>query len=318
MKKRTRNKRKRKIVNPPQAQDERLEPGTDLEAFCLQRIAQNKLVSLSDMGDHFTTNFAPHRVRGVYFDWIEAVFGLLPGNALLKNLSELWMQLGLERLNRMILDPKLVPQCKKEMAHFLETSHLSVRADPSGNNVTIQRLFYIFPEIMTNTLHRFAEMAPTHIIREGMHYMPGMLSWVGAAAIIPNECINLQVLHQIWCLKHELRFAESGKPLPLTADVMKMWQHAFKSSTLAQEFRRQFCSRQLVGSDDDIDGDDNCFKDAEFLVLEKHFNLHVASIDFSPSENIKDTLHRLEDRSFYNFYKNVFNATERIKTETDV
>lgn len=177
--------------------------------------------------------------------------------------------------------------------------------DATCQHMTIQRLAYCFPEIVSYHVSCFAFDHPEHEIFEGLdkYGFPGALCWEGASALIPKEYTNLMVMHQIWCMKHELRLHNSSKSLPKTGRVFQLWLKGFVSSIWSDKQRKAFLKNAYKQS---ITGD------IDFKVLCGAFGFKNSSIRMVPYENgdnIEQTLARINAitkvDAFVDFYSMV-------------
>ena len=185
--------------------------------------------------------------------------------------------------------------------------NISESPDLENKNLTIKRLAHLFPERISIAYFIFFAEYSLHKLRENLFELPGAFCWYGAAGIIPKRYANLRILHQIWCLKHELRITKNKKEkkeiFPKTNEVMEMWK---------------FCHDSRVNTDD-----------RRVIILKSGFGIHgdiktsclrtryklkqgTKDIPFKEEDSICDTLNRLEGRntnqsSFYKFYEMINN-----------
>ena len=183
--------------------------------------------------------------------------------------------------------------------------------DTACQHMTIQRLAYCFPEIVSYHISCFAFDHPHHEIFEGLdkYGFPGALCWEGASALIPKEYTNLMVMHQIWCMKHELRLHNSSKSLPLSGRVFQLWLKGFVSTMWSDKQRKAFLKNAYKQS---------ITRDMDFKILQNAFGFTNSSIRMVPYENgdnIEQTLTRINAVTkvddFVNFYSMINRFLEK-------
>ena len=187
--------------------------------------------------------------------------------------------------------------------------------DMQGRNITIKRLSYCFPEKISFSLFLFFTNYQYHANREELYSLPGLFCWQGAAALIPYQYVNLQVLHQIWCLKHEMRLAKKDKngvkQYPLTYDVIQFWLYTFKSSVLPDDRRVYLLKNGFLFTGD-----------LKNTAVRSKYPLKrgISMIPYKKADTVKDTIERLEGKpidagSFHSFYSKIYQFTVDNKAE---
>ena len=265
----------------------------------LQHMECHKLISAYDFGKDFNSNFHMDRVRNslmLVMDFCHAMqsrgsSAVFSDHVL--TLLKMWIFHGTDFINKGaavygLKDPNDGSDGRKDLIRRLK---IKVEADDLCSNLTVKRLSYAFPEVIGMTMDEFIIDNPKHKLREGMRFLPGLFCWYGAAASIPNEYWNWQVLHQIWCLKHEYRTAVNANDMPKTADVMRLWVYTFNSKVHNEKERKENLKKYLTHTR----GIGDLSTDASWEVLASEFSLleRKRMIPFTKDETVQDTLKKL-------------------------
>ena len=194
------------------------------------------------------------------------------------------------------------PGFEEKRLSLMKQFRIKTIPDQPCNHMTIQRLAYCFPEIVSYIVSSFTKDHPNHEVFEGLdkYGFPGALCWEGACALIPKEYTNLIIMHQIWCMKHELRLADKSKPLPKTGRVFQLWLKGFVSGVWSDKQRKAFLKNAYKQSV-------TC--DMDFKILKGAFGFNndpIRMVPYENGDNVEQTLTRINAvtkvNEFLDFY----------------